>query len=109
MRAKKKGDSTDALDRATQGNKENAEADDFKAKAKQAADFLKALMSLEDDEEAEDVSPFFDEVDEDREAANESEIAKLEKQPLTLHITASDIRKGVLALEKVRSALTVSP
>ena len=106
MRAGEKGSAMDALDRATQGNKEG---DDFTAEAKQAADFIKALTSLEDDEEAEDLSPFFKKVDEDREAADESEITKLEKQPSPLQITLSDIRKGVLALEKVRSALTVSP
>ena len=99
MRAKKKGDTTDALDRATQGTKE---ADDFTAETKQAAGFIETLASFDNDAEAEDPSPFLDEVDEDREAADETELAGLDEQPPPLKITPSDIRTGILALEKVR-------
>ena len=54
------------------------------------------------DEEADDPSPYIDEVDEDREAADEDELKGLDNKPPPLHITQSDICKGVLALEKVR-------
>ena len=102
MRARKKGDTTDALDRATQATKE---ADDFTAEAKHAAEFINTLASFDDDAETEDPSDFGDEVDEDREAADDTELAGLDEQPSPLQITPSDIRNGVLALEKVRSSL----
>ena len=104
MCAKKKGDTTDALDRATEGN---TESNDFSAEAKQTAEFVKAMAAFDEDEDTEDQTAIIDDVDEDREAADEAELKGLdsEEEPVQFEITTGDIRKGVMALEKVCTLL----
>ena len=107
MRTKKKGDTTDALDRATEGNTETS---DFTAEAKQTVEFVKAMAAFDDDEDTEDQTAIIDEVDEDREAADEAKLEGLDEQPSEseFEITTSDIRKGVMALEKVCTLLRLN-
>ena len=104
MRVKKKGDTTDALDRTSHGEQE---ASDFTREAERAAAFVKTLAEFEDDDDTEEV--LLDEgdeaVDEDREAADDEDLAGLDKTvPLTF--TEQDIREAILALEKVRCSCT---
>ena len=105
MRKKKKGDTSDPLDQTVHGEDGK---DDFAREAADAAAFAQALANLEGDEEAEE--PILDaedqELDGDREAADDAELEGLDEKAPELVITVQDIREGILALEKVPSALT---
>ena len=104
MCKKKKGDASDPLDVAVHGEDGK---DDFAREAADAAAFAQTLADLERDEEAEE--PILDdedqEIDSDREAADDEELRRLDKNTPELTITQQDIREGVLALEKVAYTL----
>ena len=68
-----------------------------------AAEFARTLAELEDDETDEPVLCTDDDPDEDREAADREELDELaEERHPNISITIDDLRKGILALEKVR-------
>ena len=103
MRKKKKGSTSDSLDTAVYGEDEK---NDFARKAADAAAFAQTLADLEGDEETEE--PVLDgdnEIDGDREAADDEELEGLDERAPGLVITPQDICKGILALEKVIYAL----
>ena len=99
MRKKKKGSTSDPLDTAVHGEDEK---DDFTREAADAAAFAQTLADLEGDEETEEpVLDDDDELDGDREAADDEELEGLDEKAPGLVVTPQDIREGILALEKV--------